>query len=74
MEYFYTRRINETTNSRECLEILLVEELFDLKKQHHFKLLEYCQHILDDCIEVTELFNKYQYIFSRLIIICPEPT
>ena len=56
LEYFYTRRINEetTTNPRECLEILLVEELFDLKKEYHKKLLEYCQHILDDCIQVKD--------------------
>ena len=55
MLYFYTRRINETiTNPKECLEILLVEELFDLKKEYHGKLLEYCQHILDDCIEVKD--------------------
>jgi hypothetical protein len=56
--YFYTRRINEETttimNPKECLEILLVEELFDLKKEQHFKLLEYCQHILDDCIQVKD--------------------
>ena len=52
--YFYTRRINETTNPRECLEILLVEELFDLKKEQYGKLLEYCQHILDDCIQVKD--------------------
>ena len=52
--YFYTR-INETTiNPKECLEILLVEELFDLKKEHHGKLLEHCQYILDDCIEVKD--------------------
>ena len=57
LEYFYTRRINEETtiiNPRECLEILLVEELFDLKKEYHGKLLEYCQHILDDCIQVKD--------------------
>src|SRR5688500_5715520 len=41
-------------NPRECLEILLVEELFDLKKEQHGKLLEYCQHILDDCIQVKD--------------------
>ncbi len=60
LQYFYTRRINEeetTTaimNPRECLEILLVEELFDLKKEQHGMLLEYCQHILDDCIQVKD--------------------
>ena len=36
------------------LETLLVEELFDLKKEHHGKLLEHCQYILDDCIEVKD--------------------
>jgi len=50
--YFYTGITEHLVDPKEAIEILLVEELFDLKE--HEGLLEHCQHILDDCIELKD--------------------